>query len=117
MKHCSTCGCGLAPEPAAMRALWNKAVIVQTDNRATVTFETAEEAETAFDYLKEIGSIERPAPEPPAELAKWLRQEASFWRNDAFENAAKICERYESHDAARDIRHLKGSSQPPRDGQ
>lgn len=55
----------------------------------------------------------RVTPEPPAELAKWLRHEASFWRDDAFENAAKICERYEAHDAARDIRHMKGSAQPP----
>jgi hypothetical protein len=60
--HCSTCSCGL-PEPD-IRALWNKAVILQDGNRATVTFETAEEAETAFDYMHGLGSIERPAPEP-----------------------------------------------------
>jgi hypothetical protein len=44
------------------------------------------------------------------------RLTAAFWRDDAFENAALICERYEAHDAARNIRDLKGSSvEPPAD--
>jgi hypothetical protein len=63
--HCSTCSCGL-PEPD-IRSLWNKAVILQDGNRATVTFETAEEAETAFDYMHDLGSIERPTSEPKSE--------------------------------------------------
>lgn len=32
---------------------------------------------------------------------------AEHWRADAFEAAAQICERYDAHDAARDIRALK----------
>lgn len=55
----------------------------------------------------------REAKESRASHEPSARQTAAFWRDDAFENAAKICERYEAHDAARDIRHLKGSSQPP----
>lgn len=35
-----------------------------------------------------------------------LRQHCRFWRNDALEAAAKVCERYGQHDAARDIRAL-----------
>lgn len=67
---------GSVPEPAAMRALWNKAVIVQSDNRATVAFETAEEAEAAFDYLQEIGNIEQPEPEPEPVPLTW----ETFWQ-------------------------------------
>lgn len=56
--HCASCACGMEPEqPNAIRALWNKAVIVQDGNRATVAFETADEAEAAFDYIHQLGSI------------------------------------------------------------
>jgi len=66
-----------APEPSAMRALWNKAVIVQDDNRATVAFETADEAEAAFDYLHELGNIQ-PAAEPPPALTEEEMPEPSL---------------------------------------
>lgn len=77
--HCVSCSCHMPdPTPEAIRALWNKAVIVQDGNRATVAFETADEAEAAFDYIHALGTI----PEPGVPLTYesfWEHVRASGW--------------------------------------
>lgn len=112
--HCSTCSCGL-PEPD-MRALWNKAVIVQDGNRATVTFETAEEAETAFDYIHDLGSIECPTseaapalrpdgmPEPSLEVLKRVTARIRVNAPDTAYLAEWAVEQIEEHDQSFDLR-------------
>lgn len=42
---------------AELTVLFNKCIIVQDGNRATICFETEEEANAAFNYLAELGTM------------------------------------------------------------
>lgn len=47
-----------------LTALFNKCIIVQNGNWATISFETEEEADAAFEYLAELGNM------PPCQMGE-----------------------------------------------
>lgn len=48
--------------PDDVRALFNKGIGVQKDNRFSFSFETKEEAERAFHYIADLGTLETSQP-------------------------------------------------------
>ena len=51
-----------AQPPHPVRQLFNKAVGVQKGNRFSFSFETEEEANEAFHYIAELGTLETSQP-------------------------------------------------------